>query len=81
MHCGKYSVTIPALLQYSPVAVCSLILSFEISQTKEKIDYEKLKIEEKILFFVSLLLFEDELADNGASILSLKFVSFQKQIV
>ena len=52
-----------------------------MSQTKEKIDYEKLKIEEKILFFVSLLLFEDELADNGASILSLKFVSFRKQIV
>ncbi|XP_067951313.1 TIP41-like protein isoform X2 [Watersipora subatra] len=46
--------------------------AFTVTPTSETIDYAKLKIEEKILFFASLVLFEDELADNGASILSLK---------
>jgi len=45
-----------------------------VETTQEKIDYEKLKIEEKILFFASLVLWEDELADNGAAVLSTKCV-------
>lgn len=45
---------------------------FQVSLTEEKIDYEKLKIQEKILFFDELILYEDELDDNGVSKLSIK---------
>lgn len=34
---------------------------------------EKLKVQEAILFYDELTLYEDELADNGCSLLSLKF--------
>jgi len=43
-----------------------------IEETTETIDYEKLKIKEKILFFDELVLFEDELDDNGCTKLSCK---------
>lgn len=46
----------------------------EASLTEEKIDYEKLKIQEKILFFDEIILYEDELDDNGIAKLSIKFV-------
>merc|ERR1712032_480316 len=36
------------------------------------IDYEKLKIQEKILFFDEVVLYEDELDDNGCAKLSVK---------
>ena len=42
--------------------------------TEEKIDIEKLKVREKIMFYEDMLLFEDELADNGTSMLSVKMV-------
>lgn len=38
----------------------------------EKIDYEKLKVQEKILFFDEIILYEDELDDNGVAKLSIK---------
>ena len=41
-------------------------------QTDLKINYEKLKIEEKMLFYDDVVLFEDELDDNGCSKLSVK---------
>lgn len=40
----------------------------------EKIDYEKLKVQEKILFFDEIILYEDELDDNGVAKLSIKIV-------
>lgn len=40
--------------------------------TDLKINYEKLKIQEKILFFDEVVLFEDELDDNGCTKLSVK---------
>jgi len=43
-----------------------------VMETEEKIDFEKLKKREKILFFDELVLFEDELADNGSAELSVK---------
>ena len=45
------------------------------SSTSEKINYEKLKVHEKILFYDELILYEDELDDNGCSKLSVKIVS------
>ena len=39
------------------------------------IDYEKLKQQEKILFYDDLILFEDELADNGIAQMRIKLVS------
>ncbi|XP_063989529.1 TIP41-like protein [Diachasmimorpha longicaudata] len=43
-----------------------------IEETKERIDMEKLKRKEKILFYHELTLFEDELHDNGIGSLSVK---------
>jgi type 2A phosphatase activator TIP41 len=43
-----------------------------VSSTTEKIDYEKLKHREKILFYKDVVLYEDELDDNGCSKLSIK---------
>jgi len=58
----------------SVVLYTNFWLFHQVETTQEKIDYEKLKIEEKILFFASLVLWEDELADNGAAVLSTKCV-------
>jgi len=44
----------------------------KVSETTERIDLEKLKVREKIHFYADILLFEDELADNGSSMLSVK---------
>lgn len=43
-----------------------------ISKSDEKIDVERLKRREKILFFDEIVLFEDELADNGSAQLTVK---------
>jgi len=46
--------------------------SLRVEETTECIDYEKLKVKENILFFDELVLFEDELDDNGCTKLSAK---------
>lgn len=48
---------------------------FELEETDERIDLEKLKRKDKILFYTDLTLFEDELHDNGIASLSVKMVS------
>ncbi|CAG0883802.1 unnamed protein product [Cyprideis torosa] len=45
-------------------------LAFE--PTSERIDVERLKSRDKILWFCEMVLFEDELADNGCALLSIK---------
>ena len=52
-----------------------------MTETDEKIDYERLKMQEKITFYDEVILFEDELADNGAAILSVKIVSLKSFLV
>lgn len=47
----------------------------QVKETDERIDYEKLKQQEKIAFYDEVILFEDELADNGAAVFSVKIVS------
>ena len=47
----------------------------EVSLTEEKIDYERLKVQERIVFFDEIILYEDELDDNGIAKLSIKIVS------
>jgi len=42
------------------------------SQTTDTIDLDKLRIPEPILFFDEIVLFEDELADNGTALYSVK---------
>lgn len=49
-------------------------LLLRASPTTQAIDYEQLKVQEKILFYQDLILFEDELDDNGCSALSTKIV-------
>jgi len=46
--------------------------SLKVSATDEKIDYERLKIQEKIVYFDEIILYEDELDDNGIAKLSIK---------
>lgn len=48
---------------------------FKISPTSERVNIDKLKVKEKILFYEEVMLFEDELADNGTAQLSVKIVS------
>lgn len=48
---------------------------FQVMETDERIDMEKLKRKDKILFYHDLTLFEDELHDNGIASLSVKIVS------
>lgn len=43
-------------------------------ETDETIDLNKLRIPEPILFFDELVLFEDELADNGTALCNIKVV-------
>ena len=46
--------------------------SWRIESTDQQLDLEKLKRQEPILFYDELTLYEDELADNGMSTLTLK---------
>lgn len=43
-------------------------------ETEQRIDYAKLKQQERIHFFDEVVLYEDELADNGAAVLTVKIV-------
>lgn len=47
-------------------------MQMKVSKTAERIDMEKLKAREHIMFFDEVLLFEDELHDHGVSMLSVK---------
>ncbi|KAG9351548.1 hypothetical protein JZ751_022799 [Albula glossodonta] len=47
-------------------------LKIEVMPTTERIDMEKLKAREQIMFFEDVLLFEDELHDHGVSMISVK---------
>ena len=51
-------------------AVCVL----QVEETTEGIDYTLLKQQEKIFFYDDVILYEDELADNGTAVLSAKIV-------
>ena len=44
----------------------------KVGETSDRIDMEKLKRHEKIHFYQSMVLFEDELADNGIAKLTVK---------
>lgn len=48
---------------------------FNITDTEERINLEKLKEREKILFYHELILYEDELHDNGIASCTVKIVS------
>ncbi|KZC06983.1 PREDICTED: TIP41-like protein [Dufourea novaeangliae] len=48
------------------------ISDFKIEETSERIDMDKLKRKDKILFYNDLTLFEDELHDNGIAVCSVK---------
>lgn len=50
----------------------TLIGNLEVKPTQERIDIERLKAKEKILFYADIGLYEDELHDCGCSTLSVK---------
>lgn len=47
-------------------------MTMKVESTDERIDMEQLKVKEKIYFYEDVILFEDELADNGISKLNVK---------
>lgn len=47
----------------------------QISPTEDRINIDKLKVKEKIYFYDDIILYEDELADNGCAKLNVKMVS------
>lgn len=47
----------------------------EFQPTEERINIETLKQKDKILFYQELMLYEDELHDNGISSSNIKIVS------
>ena len=47
----------------------------QIAETADRINYAKLKTQERIYFYDEVILYEDELADNGTAVLSVKIVS------
>lgn len=47
-------------------------LVMKVEPTDERIDLEQLKVKEKIFFYEDLILYEDELADNGIAKLNVK---------
>lgn len=51
---------------------------FQVEPTKERIDLEQLKVKEKIYFYEDIILYEDELADNGIAKLNVKMVREKK---
>jgi type 2A phosphatase activator TIP41 len=57
--------------RYVLIRICALI---QVSETTERIDIEKLKQREQIHFYDNIMLFEDELSDNGTSVLNVKIV-------
>lgn len=52
------------------------ISGFEVEETNERIDMDKLRQKDKIMFYHDLTLFEDELHDNGIAVNSVKIVSY-----
>lgn len=51
------------------------VVHLKVTKTEERIDMERLKAREQIMFFDEILLFEDELHDHGVSMISVKIVS------
>ena len=52
--------------------------NFDFHDSHLEIDIERLKRPDPILFYDEMVLYEDELADNGCSILSARVVSSSK---
>lgn len=46
--------------------------TFQVEETEERIDYDRLKQQERIYFYDEVILYEDELADNGTAVLTAK---------
>lgn len=59
----------------------TLSITAVVTSTEERIDIEKLKLKEKILFYQDLMLYEDELHDNGIASCTIKIVRYTKESV
>ncbi|XP_064399433.1 TIP41-like protein [Halichondria panicea] len=46
--------------------------NLEVTDTSDRIDFEQLKQQEQIFFYDEVILYEDELADNGTAVFSVK---------
>ena len=51
-----------------------LAIFCQVEPTNDRIDLEQLKVKEKIYFYEDVILYEDELADNGIAKLNVKMV-------
>ena len=79
MFCRKDSPHIHKIVRpydwtYTPTDYRGSLDKLKVTPTEQRIDYQKLQEKEKILFFEEVILYEDELDDNGCSVLSAKLV-------
>ncbi|KAK6501614.1 hypothetical protein TWF481_009449 [Arthrobotrys musiformis] len=72
MHEGIKEVVKPFDWTYSTNYQGSITGTKEFTPTTDQIPLDKLRRQDPILFFDDVMLYEDELADNGMSILSVK---------
>uniref|UniRef100_A0A0X3PBI4 TIP41-like protein n=1 Tax=Schistocephalus solidus TaxID=70667 RepID=A0A0X3PBI4_SCHSO len=71
-HLQKYSVFRPFDWTFSTTYTGSISGSWKIEETTEGLDYEFLRSRLPILLYADVNLFEDELGDNGISVLNVK---------
>ncbi|BHF68541.1 hypothetical protein SprV_0301157700 [Sparganum proliferum] len=71
-HLQKYSVFRPFDWTYSTVYAGSISGNWEIEETTEGLDYKFLRSRLPILLYADTNLYEDELGDNGTSVLNVK---------
>lgn len=74
ISCWKVTVALWTA-QHPPLFYLNPLIHPQVTKTSERIDIEKLKAREQIMFFDEVLLFEDELHDHGVSMISVKIVS------
>jgi type 2A phosphatase activator TIP41 len=65
-----YKGTVGRIVQGNP----SIEDTVRVEATNERIDFEKLKVQELILWMEEINLYEDELHDHGISIMSIRVV-------
>lgn len=73
----KGTISAPAVAEGADAAAA---VAGSLVETEEKIDLDRLRVPEPMLFFDEVVLFEDELADNGDSFLSVKVVRVQPAV-
>lgn len=74
-HQDPHYLCVKKTLKYGDWLFVWFFFCLKVTKTEERINTEKLKAREQIMFFDEVVLFEDELHDHGVSMISVKIVS------